>query len=215
MGLRQKITRNLFAGLVMVAGCTMLFALLVVMNARNHPPKRIEQKKDTVVAVARKKQPPKTRKRVARRRPRKAASRPRAPIPTLGSGISGNSFGIPSLAGAAIADTNSAGLLDQESVRDMVMTEDAVDQPPRPIERIRPAYPPRARVQGVTGKVTLGLLIGAEGRVVKVKVLDAQPPGVFDTAALEAIRNWRFEPARYKAQAVKVWARQTVKFDLT
>jgi len=211
----KSMKRNLFAGLVMVLGCSMVFTLLVVMNAQNRPEKRVEKSKTTAVVISPKKKKPKAKRRIAKRRARRSSSKARAPLPALGAALSGNSFGIPALSGADIADASASGLVSDRNLKDMVMTEDAVDVPPRPVMRTSPDYPPRARVKGVTGRVTLGLLIGPNGQVMKVRVLDATPPGVFDQAALDAVRNWRFEPARYRAQAVKVWARQTVHFNLS
>ena len=119
------------------------------------------------------------------------------------------------VAAKAMALTALALAGDAAAVRDMVMTEDSVDVPPRPLSRQQPRYPPRARADSVEGQVTLGLLIGPDGRVLKVKVLDATPPGVFDGAAQDSVRGWRFQPAQYRGQSVKVWARQVVHFDLS
>jgi len=94
------------------------------------------------------------------------------------------------------------------------MTSDAVDAPPRPMTRVPPRYPPRARSKGLTGKVTLELLIGPQGDVIRARVLNANPPGIFEQAALDAIRQWRFKPATYKGQPVKMRARQVVRFKL-
>jgi protein TonB len=97
----------------------------------------------------------------------------------------------------------------------MVMTEESVDVAPRPRERHAPAYPPRARAKGITGVVTLSLLIGADGRVERVKVLNAEPSGVFEQTAISAVEQWYFEPAFYKGERVKVWARQVLRFNLS
>ncbi|MDZ7829414.1 MAG: TonB family protein [Halofilum sp. (in: g-proteobacteria)] len=37
---------------------------------------------------------------------------------------------------------------------------------------------------------------------------------MFEREALESVRNWQFEPARYQGQRVRVWARQKIRFDL-
>ena len=61
----------------------------------------------------------------------------------------------------------------------------------------------------------LSLLITATGEIEKMQVLEASPAGVFEDAALEGVRSWRFEPAQYQGRNVKVWARQRVRFDLS
>ncbi len=215
MDFRKHIGRHAFALLSMGAGVCLLFGLLIAMNSQEGPARNEASRKQLQVVVKQPKKPPETRKRPAPRRAVRSTVRSSAPKPTLAAGLTGNAFGIPELAGAASLDSMAAASLNTDrAVRDMVMTESAVDKPPQPVSRVAPAYPPRARARGVTGKVVLGLLIDASGRVLKVKVLEADPSGVFDQAAMDAVRGWRFEPARYQTQAVKVWARQTVRFKL-
>ncbi len=212
----QRILHHGFALLVMTAGCGLLFGLLIAMNDQQGPRKEELGKQIMRVEVEREKKPPQTRRRPEPRRQRQRSSRTAAPRPNLAASLTGNAFGIPELEGAAGLDGLATEALDTEqAVRDMVMTESAVDQPPQPTRRTSPVYPPRARGKGVTGRVVLGLLIDDRGQVVRVKVLESSPPGVFEQAATEAVRAWRFQPARYQAQAVKVWARQTLHFQLS
>jgi len=94
------------------------------------------------------------------------------------------------------------------------MSEDSVDVAPQPSERTAMAYPKKARRAGVSGYVTMNLLISKEGNVEKVKVLQSQPAGIFDDVAVNGVKTWKFKPAQYKGEAVKVWAKQKVRFDL-
>jgi TonB family protein len=92
---------------------------------------------------------------------------------------------------------------------------DQVDERPTLTrERAIPQYPPAARKSGVTGHVELRARIDDTGRVVEAKVVKSSPPRVFDAAALDAIRRWRFVPARLKGKPVGVWIRQTIRFSL-
>jgi len=59
------------------------------------------------------------------------------------------------------------------------------------------------------------LLIGPTGNVEKVKVIEAQPAGVFDDVATAGVQTWKFEPASYRGENVRVWATQRVRFDLS
>ena len=93
--------------------------------------------------------------------------------------------------------------------------DDSVDVPPRPLVQSPMQYPPRAKAAGVTGYVLLSVLIGPTGQVEKVKVLEAQPAGVFDDIAVSGVQTWKFEPATYKGENVRVWAKQRVRFDLS
>ena len=64
---------------------------------------------------------------------------------------------------------------------------------PRPITRENPAYPFSALSRGVEGSVLVEYTVDARGRVVAPRVLEANPPGVFDAAALRALSRWRYE----------------------
>ncbi len=137
----------------------------------------------------------------------KAAPRPAA---ALASGLGGLDFGLPSLDGA-MQDATAAVVGER---RDQVMTEDAVDTPPRPVDRVAPEFPARARARDTSGFVTCSLLIAPDGQVRDVRVLESQPPGVFDEAAVTALRQWTFQPGEYEGQPVSVRVRQTLRFEL-
>lgn len=69
-----------------------------------------------------------------------------------------------------------------------------------PLQVVAPVYPPRAMVAGVEGRVELSYRVGADGGVNEVRVLHAQPAGVFDQAAKAALGAWRF-PASAAGQS--------------
>jgi TonB family protein len=75
-------------------------------------------------------------------------------------------------------------------------------------------YPTEARAQGLEGHVTVNLLVGKDGRVLKALLMESQPQGVFDEPALNAARSWVFTPPRRNNEAVQVWLKQTIRFDL-
>jgi protein TonB len=75
-------------------------------------------------------------------------------------------------------------------------------------------YPAAAAKKRIKGYVVVNLLIGKDGSVELAKVIASNPAGVFDQAALRGVRGWRFAPAKYKGNPVKVWAKQKVRFDL-
>ena len=63
----------------------------------------------------------------------------------------------------------------------------------------QPRYTPAPRyplgVKGVTGWVDLEFTVNIDGSVTEIRVLDSQPKGVFDDAAMHAVHNWLFTPA--------------------
>jgi periplasmic protein TonB len=82
------------------------------------------------------------------------------------------------------------------------------------LERIQPKYPARAISRHIEGKVTLEFTISTTGSVVNPVVVSAQPPDVFDEAALQAIRKWKFKQKIVNGNAVEQRATQTLQFKL-
>lgn len=68
------------------------------------------------------------------------------------------------------------------------------DQSLQLIKGSAPVYPADLRVKGVGGKVTVQYDVTPQGQVVNAQVVASEPPGLFDAAALEAVRSWRFRP---------------------
>ena len=58
----------------------------------------------------------------------------------------------------------------------------------------QPAYPREAARSGVTGEVTVEIVVAANGNVSDVRVLRSQPRGTFDRAVITTVRGWQFEP---------------------
>ena len=106
-------------------------------------------------------------------------------------------------------------LLGNGDGKALVMTSDTVDQPPRAVQKVSPKYPASARKKGITGFVSFSLVIGPDGEIVRSKIVDAEPSGVFESAARDAIGNWSFRPGTYKGEAQTVVVEQTIRFTLT
>jgi protein TonB len=207
--------RMAMAVVVGIGGTALVFQLLDWMNSAAPPPRKTVARGqvDFTVAPTRKKK--KIQRTVQRRRetPRRV-SRPRAPLPNLSTALSGVNFGIPPISGDTLAGAQDSLLGADSALNEVVMTASSVDEPPRITQQVQPQYPARARAEGVTGHVKLRLLVGQDGRVVEAKVLDGYPKGVFDDAALSAIRQCVFSPAKYRGKPVKMWAEQVMRFNL-
>jgi protein TonB len=80
------------------------------------------------------------------------------------------------------------------------------------LRQVDPAYPDFARRARVQGTVVLLMTVDEAGRPLRVQVLEGHP--VFHEAAVQAARQWRFEPARVDGQAVSAAFRLTLKFSL-
>jgi protein TonB len=59
-----------------------------------------------------------------------------------------------------------------------------------------PRYPRIARRRHIEGTVVLVVAVSAEGRPTSVTVKSTSGSGLLDNAAIDAVVNWRFEPAR-------------------
>lgn len=145
-------------------------------------------------------------------KPRRTPSAPPPPLAGLGTQLSGIDFGLP-----AYDMTNMTGLEGDllGGADGLVMTDDTVDEAPRATFQAPMQYPPRAKARGIKGYVVLSLLIGVTGDIEQVKVVESFPEGVFDEAAMQGINQWRFSPGLYEGRAVRSWARQRIRFDLS
>jgi len=83
-----------------------------------------------------------------------------------------------------------------------------------PLVRIPPIYPRRAANRRIQGWVTLEFTITAQGRVKDASVIDSKPNSIFNSAALKAIKRWKFKPHIVAGEAQEQRARQTLEFKL-
>lgn len=70
------------------------------------------------------------------------------------------------------------------------------------LSQVAPTYPSRALQRGIEGYVLLEFDIDEAGRVINPRILDAEPEGIFERAALNAIERWRFQPKVANGEAV-------------
>lgn len=141
-------------------------------------------------------------------------ARPRAmliPVPDLPSNISSEHL----LAGIGSVDLLGDLIGQQQGWNaELILKEEAVDEPPRVIRRASLDYPGTAEDRGIEGYVMLKLHVSSSGRVEKVWVTKAEPPGIFEAAAEKAVRQYQFSPARFKGQPVAVLCSQKIVFKL-
>jgi periplasmic protein TonB len=77
-----------------------------------------------------------------------------------------------------------------------------------------PDYPPQALLQKIAGNVTLEYTVDATGTPRDVHVIEATPPGVFDQAAVNAVKRWRYAPVQVNGAAVEVPVKTRMRFEL-
>ncbi len=211
--MHTRLRHRLLAIVSAVVGTTLVFGIVLMINRSALSTRPNQDADQSVVLFERRDKPPETQTVRPPEPPRRPPPRsPAAPQVPLGIGLSGIDFGIPEFSADDLGAL-SADLLGDSG--DVVMTDETVDVPPRPLNQSPMQYPPRARAAGVRGYVVLSLLISPTGEVEQVRVLESEPAGVFDDTASNGIRGWTFEPASYRGENVRVWARQRVRFDLS
>jgi TonB family protein len=81
------------------------------------------------------------------------------------------------------------------------------------IEQKEPAYPESARVRGIEGAVLLEAVISMEGIPLNWKVLSSPDPDL-SQAAIDAVRQWRYEPTLLNGEPIEVVTTISVRFRL-
>jgi TonB family protein len=85
--------------------------------------------------------------------------------------------------------------------------------PPTVLERPEPVYPEAMRLDRVEGKVVFNVVVCSDGVPRGLEVVSEKPAG-FREAAIEAVRRWRYEPARQDGVPVAVKLAVQVRFRL-
>jgi TonB family protein len=105
--------------------------------------------------------------------------------------------------GAQIAGPQKAG--EAES--------DGYDEASRLRRKVEPAYSEEARKAKFQGHVVLGMDVNASGEVTNPRVLRSLGLGL-DEKALEAVRQWQFDPAIKDSRAVSAYVQVEMNFRL-
>jgi protein TonB len=157
--------------------------------------------------------PPRARKKevVEPNAPRPTLAQPRSLIPleavltlNVAVGDVGGDFDVNF--GVSTPDLLDAG--------NYIFEIEEIDQAPHPLASIKPLYPPGARMRKIEGDVQVEFVVDSDGTVRDAEVTSSTPQGVFDNAALRAVRHWKFTPGKKHGQAVPVRVRQPIKFTL-
>jgi len=80
------------------------------------------------------------------------------------------------------------------------------------IKRVMPEYPDKALRYNRVGYVVVEYNINTSGEVVSPKVVEALPQEVFDEAALEAVKKWKYEADFKDAEPDMALARARIRF---
>jgi len=82
------------------------------------------------------------------------------------------------------------------------------------IEKVQPNYPEEAKAARVQGSVTMAVLIGKDGTVQNLRIVNSDSP-LLNQAALDAVKQWKYRPYILNGTPVEVDTNVTVNFTLT
>jgi TonB family protein len=85
--------------------------------------------------------------------------------------------------------------------------------PPTLVREVRPQYTPEARRQAIEGDVVLEIIVRSDGTVGNIKVRRTLGAGL-EQKAIEAVRQWKFLPAKRHGTPVDVVVEVSVGFKL-
>jgi periplasmic protein TonB len=85
-------------------------------------------------------------------------------------------------------------------------------KPAHMLSSISPIYPALAKSQHIDGDVRLDALVGADGRVSTMKVVSG--PTLLHQAAMDALRQWKYQPATLDGKTVPMHLTVTIQFRL-
>jgi protein TonB len=105
---------------------------------------------------------------------------------------------MPSMTVASTADVSTGVMMTQPTVErgdfGRLSVSGGSDRDVIPLVRINPEFPRRAAARGIEGWVQLEFTITPAGTVENARVIDADPKGQFEDAALKAIARWKYNP---------------------
>ena len=197
----------------MLIGPVLVFSLILAMNQFIGKVDKTPVQEVTEIAMVKQIQE-EPKKEIKKVEPPRRITPTQAPAPFTGldTALSGIDLGLLGFNAGQIGELDDSLI---GNTGNAVMTADLVDVPPRAVTQGSFRYPPSAKKNGIRGYVVLSILVSEKGSVDQVQVLESSPSGVFDAAALQGIRSWQFEPAKYQGDVVRVWAKQRIRFDLS
>jgi len=121
--------------------------------------------------------------------------------------------------GSTTGAATDAGMIGAAESGNMANTSTAAQGPiafaaPRYNDNAKPAYPRRALLRGEQGMVLLLVSVSEVGRVSDVRVVRSSGSEALDEAALIAVRQWIFHPARRGDRPVEMEVHVPIHFQL-
>ena len=90
----------------------------------------------------------------------------------------------------------------------------AFDEAPVLVKFVNPKYPDLARQAGIEGTVLLNVLVGDDGKVMQVSVIQSDVTPAMEKSAMEAAKQFLFKPAKQRTVPVKARMAIPIRFKL-
>jgi len=130
-------------------------------------------------------------------------------------------------------DMDDENIIEIETIEVTTDIEVAIAPPPKPVELgttpkfvpyedapvimsgAQPVYPEHLRRLRLSGTVVLDIEVLADGTIGAIEVVKSlmDGPGGFDEAAINAVKQWRMQPAKSGGNAVACWIKQAFNFE--
>ncbi|MEO7794030.1 MAG: energy transducer TonB [Thermoanaerobaculia bacterium] len=143
--------------------------------------------------------------------PSTAAALDAEPIPTL---LPNSGTGSADVQAPALTDVGGVGPGSGEPAATAAVTWRPGIVPPQVLYRIDPKYPELARSVHRQGAVVVEAEIATDGTLRSARVVSSPLGFGLEQSALDAVRSWRFAPARYGERPVAVYYRWNILFSL-
>lgn len=126
---------------------------------------------------------------------------------------------LPSVGGAGVGQFASLGAASDNDLPDGWQGGSGQTQTgqmilPRYLNATRPVYPVIARTRGYEGIVLLAVEVMMDGRAGEIRIKKSSGYPLLDQAALNAVRAWRFEPARKRNMPLAMTVDIPIRFSL-
>lgn len=125
-------------------------------------------------------------------------------------GVAGGSMG--GVIGGVIGGAGSSAAPPPPKVTPKRITVGGNVQAAHLVNRVQPIYPPLARQTRISGTVKLHAIIGKNGAVEQLQVVSGHP--LLVQSALDAVRQWRYQPTLLNGEPVEVDTEIDVIFSL-
>ena len=116
---------------------------------------------------------------------------------------------VPNLAATKTLQTQLAAA-QQRNVASQVVQAKTLKR----VREVPPVYPREAERQNISGWVDVEFTIAPDGSTQELVVRNAEPQRMFDQAAIDAVKRWRFEPVKRDGAAVAQRAAVRIRFEV-